>query len=130
MVTALGIDVGSTSTKAVLACVEGVEVGELAVASRPTPDQVTELLATVVAVVAEVLGRGAVPDVVGVASMAETGAALDADARPLTPLLRWDGHRAGAQAEGLARTLGREELFARTGVRPAAKVPLATLAWL
>ncbi|NTW40971.1 MAG: carbohydrate kinase, partial [Cellulomonadaceae bacterium] len=103
----------------------------LAVATEPTPAEADALVAAVVRLAAQVIARtGLRPAAVGIASMAETGVALDADGRPLTPLLRWDGHRAGTQADALAASLGRAELFAATGVRASAKVPLATWAWL
>ncbi|MFG1993064.1 L-fuculokinase [Actinoplanes sp. NPDC048988] len=70
------------------------------------------------------------PDVVGIASMAETGVPLDAAGEPLGPWLRWHEREAAAAAEALAGRLGREQLIAATGVRPSAKVPLAKLAWL
>lgn len=132
MVTALGVDVGSTNTKVVLAEVtDDAAVVERSVASAPTPPDPRGLLAVVVRLAREVLaGSAEPPAAIGVASMAETGVPLADDGAPLTDLLRWDGHRAGAQADALARDLGREVLFAATGVRPSAKVPLATLAWL
>lgn len=131
----LGVDVGTTNTKAALVQVTpggDPAVRELAVASTPTPDDARELLAGVGAVVRQVLDRwpDRPPAAVGIASMAETGVPLDRDGAPLTGLLRWDGHRAGAQAAGLVRTHGAEALFAATGVRAGAKVPLATWAWL
>lgn len=131
MVTALGVDVGSTNTKVVLAEVDDGTVVERSVASAPTPRDAPGLVAVVVSLAREALaGAAEPPAVIGVASMAETGVPLADDGTPLTDLLRWDGHRAGEQADALARDLGREALFAATGVRPSAKVPLATLAWL
>lgn len=150
----LGIDVGTTNTKVALvaaprSAADGV-VELLAVASAPTPgpadlDRVLRRLAVRALAVA---GRNAdvpgpahaprprtraaapVPLAVGVASMAETGVPLDARDRPLGPWLRWDGQRAAAEAAALADRLGATALFEATGVRPSAKVPLATLAWL
>lgn len=141
-VLALGLDVGTTNTKAALVLVDDAApaaggpdegpVREVAVAAAPTPSSVPDLLATVARVLDEVCGRwpGARPAVVGVASMAETGVPLDAHGDPVTELLRWDGRRAGEQAVALARAVGADRLFAATGVRPSAKVPLATWAWL
>ena len=132
---ALGIDVGTTNTKAVLVALgtpdDGRAVVELASASAPTPDDALRLVDAVVRVVRAVIEQsGVTPDAVGVASMAETGVALDHVGRPLTPLLRWDGHRAAEEAAALARTHGRHALFRATGARPGAKIPLATWAWL
>ncbi|MFC7406194.1 FGGY family carbohydrate kinase [Georgenia alba] len=131
MTLALGIDVGTTNTKAALVAVDGAGVEELAVTARPTPDDAPGLLATVDSVAGEVLrATDDPPQVVGVASMAETGVALDAADRPVTELLRWDAHRATEQARRLADRVGADRLFAGTGVRPSGKAPLATWAWL
>ena len=127
----LGIDVGTTNTKAVVVEIGSSGVLEAARASTPTPVSAAGLVDGVLRVVREVLGRtGSQPQAIGIASMAETGVPLDHDGRPLTELLRWDGHRAVDEAAALADRHGRGDLFRATGVRPSAKVPLATLAWL
>jgi len=141
IVLALGIDVGSTNTKAVLvrlAAGPGSPVGDplprpraVRVAVAPTPRDAPGLIAAVLHLVREVTAGGeAAPAVVGIASMAESGVPLDARGEPLTEILRWDGARAAAQARGLASTLGAPEVFAATGVRLSGKTPLATWAWL
>ena len=125
---ALGIDIGTTNTKVV--AVAGTRV--IASGSRPTPtdaDGLASVVGGLVGVVAAACPRR--PKAVGIASMAETGVPLDAHDRPLTPLLRWqDAAGSTAAAEALATRLGREALFAATGVRVAAKVPLAMWAAL
>ena len=127
----LGIDIGTTNTKAVVVEVSPRGVTEVARAGTPTPSTAAALVAAVLRVVREVLSRaGSPPAAIGIASMAETGVPLDRDGRPLTELLRWDGHRAAREAAVLTAQHGRLELFRATGVRPSAKVPLATLAWL
>ncbi|SFB33078.1 gluconokinase/xylulokinase [Cellulomonas marina] len=145
---------GTTNTKAVLVAVTddapddgtasgapapGRRVVVLAGAAASTPDP-AGLAATLRDLVDRVLdaaevpegplrGRRADPDVVGIASMAETGVPLDADDRPVGGWVRWDGHRAGAAAPvgGLALRVGAPALAAATGVRLAAKVPLVAL---
>ncbi|WP_291758951.1 FGGY family carbohydrate kinase [Cellulomonas sp. 73-145] len=128
-VRALGLDLGTTNTKAALVVVRdgAVRVVATAWAATPAPAALEPVLA---ALVREVLRDGAAPDAVGISSMAETGVPLDGDDRPLGDWLRWDGHRAEVQARRLAERLGAQELAAATGVRPSAKVPLATWAWL
>ena len=127
-VLALGIDVGTTNTKVAL-----VELGDTlrvraaAAAPTPSPADLTVVLAGLVAAVLRGTDR---PAAVGIASMAETGVPLDADGKPLGDWLRWDGHRAGAEARALADRLGWAELVRATGTRPSPKVPLATWAWL
>ncbi|MBO9556614.1 FGGY family carbohydrate kinase [Cellulomonas sp.] len=125
--TALGIDVGTTNTKAAL--VDVADGRGLGLASAPTPSP-TDLPVVLAGLVARAVGHGPAPEAVGVASMAETGVPLGPDGVPRGDWLRWDGHRAGAEAATLADRLGRADLFAATGVRASAKVPLATWAWL
>lgn len=134
----LGIDVGTTNAKVAVLAVpdEGLPVQVLAVAAAPTPapgdldGTLRGLTARALAQAAARTGAPVVPAAVGVASMAETGVPLGADGGPLGGWLRWDGHRAAAEAAALADRLGATALFEATGVRPSAKVPLATLAWL
>ncbi len=130
MGTALGVDVGTTHIK--VAVVDVAVPRTLAVASAPTPAP-ADLLRVVADLTRQVLDASPgtpVPAAVGVASMAETGVPVGPDDEPRGDWLRWDGHRAGRQSDELAARLGRAELFATTGVRASAKVPLATWAWL
>nr|WP_208405393.1 FGGY family carbohydrate kinase [Cellulomonas uda] len=126
----MGVDVGTTHTKVALVDVDAPRT--LAVASAPTPAP-ADLLRVVADLTRRVLAAAPdapVPAAVGVASMAETGVPVGPEDEPRGDWLRWDGHRAGAQADALAARLGRAELFAATGVRASAKVPLATWVWL
>ena len=123
----LGLDVGTTNVKAVVVEVVRGGVRTVARAATPTPVGGRELLAAVGRLVSQV---GADVDVVGVASMAETGVPVDDDGAPLGDLVRWDPSRAGRHADSIAGTYGAAELFAATGVRPSGKVPLATWAYL
>jgi sugar (pentulose or hexulose) kinase len=126
---ALGIDVGTTNTKVALVEWGRSGVSVRARASVPTPTA-SDFARTLDRLVQRTLDGQPPPEAVGIASMAETGVPLDADGAPLGDWLRWDGHRAGREAEALARRLGREQLIRATGVRPSAKVPLAIWAWL
>ncbi|MCP2635552.1 FGGY family carbohydrate kinase [Microbacterium sp. HD4P20] len=92
MTLVLGLDIGSTTTKAALVAV-AAEVSVVRVARTPTPADAAELIAACAAVARECLAdaRQAIA-AVGIASMAESGAVLGADGSPLTPLLRWDRH--------------------------------------
>ncbi|GAA3773899.1 FGGY family carbohydrate kinase [Plantactinospora mayteni] len=125
----VGIDLGTTNTKAALVAVDesGVRVRALASAPTPEPDAVKPVL---LALLRQVLRGAPAPDAVGIASMAETGVPLGRSGEPLGPWLRWNSHPAGAEADELSRRLGRDHLVAATGVRPTGKVPLATWAWL
>ncbi|GAA2727839.1 FGGY-family carbohydrate kinase [Cellulomonas aerilata] len=131
-VPVLGLDVGSTNVKAVLVSADAGAgtLTEVAVRAAPTPADPDFLVRVVVDLVRAVLDGHAPPHAVGIASMAETGAAFGADRSALTPLLRWESRRGTRDADALTGDLGRDALFAATGVRPSAKVPLVTWAWL
>jgi xylulokinase len=86
----LGLDIGSTSTKAVLVDVAD-DVTVLHIARASTPTDAAELVATAAALLRACVQAANRPvAAIGIASMAESGAALRADGTPLTPLLRWD----------------------------------------
>jgi sugar (pentulose or hexulose) kinase len=126
---AVGIDLGTTNTKVALVSVDATDVRVRAVAAAATPEP-SALRDVLTALLRRVLDGEPPPDVVGIASMAETGLPLDRDGGPLGRWLRWDGRRAGSEADRLADRLGWADLVAATGVRPSAKVPLVTWAWL
>ncbi|SEB58514.1 xylulokinase [Paramicrobacterium humi] len=121
---AVGIDIGSTNTKAVLVSCGGPrsELRELAVRQFSTPDTADELRDSVTQALRELTAVAPRhPLVVGIASMAETGVPLDAAGTPLTPLVRWN---ASADATVFER-IDPERFFCATGVPALPKVPLA-----
>ncbi|MFF2623717.1 FGGY-family carbohydrate kinase [Oerskovia jenensis] len=126
----LGIDVGTTNLKVALVAL-GDAPRTVATATRSTPADPDGLVGAVVRAVAET--TAAAPEVrvaaVGVASMAETGAAFDRAGRPLTALVDWSDLRATDTARKLADEVDPDDLFVRTGVRLGPKVPLAKWAW-
>ena len=126
---AIGIDIGTTNTKA---CLIAGDVPRLvAKASRPTSADVGELQNDVLALTADCLsGHPGEVAAVGISSMAETGTALDASLRPLRPLISWRDQPGREQAGELARELDAQDLYARTGLRLSAKLPLVTWRWL
>ncbi|HEX6499084.1 MAG TPA: FGGY family carbohydrate kinase [Micromonosporaceae bacterium] len=126
---ALGIDVGTTNTKVALVTIGGSDLRVRATASAPTPEP-DRLGPVLLRLFRQVLDGAPPPEAVGIASMAETGVPLDRYGRPLGDWVRWDSHPAGTEADDLARRLGWADLVRATGVRPSAKVPLATWAWL
>ncbi|MFC0627538.1 FGGY-family carbohydrate kinase [Kribbella deserti] len=73
---------------------------------------------------------GVVIEGVGIAGMAETGAAFDADGRAVTPLISWRDQPGVEQVQELAEQVGAAEFFARTGLRLSAKLPIVTWRWL
>lgn len=122
MAFVLGVDVGSTTTKAALVEVTGA-VSVVRVARRPTPTDAAALLAAVAAVAQEVLSDLAEPiAAVGIASMAESGVALDAAGDPLTPMLGWARPVDRRHLERLLHA--HPDLPAATGI-PATTKPVA-----
>lgn len=122
MVLVLGVDIGSTTTKAALVEVTDA-VSVVRVARRPTPSGVDELLATCAVVARECAAAAAAPiAAIGIASMGESGAALDANGRALTPLLRWDRRVDRRHLDGLLAA--HPGLPASTGI-PATTKPAA-----
>jgi len=121
----LGLDIGSTTTKAALVDVAaGVSVVHLA--RRPTPTGVAELIATAAAVSRECAEAASGPIVaIGIASMAESGTALDTDGRALTPLLRWNRRVDPAHLDALLAE--HPDLPRITGVPATSKPAAVTL---
>jgi sugar (pentulose or hexulose) kinase len=126
----LGLDIGTTNTKAVLLEV-AAEAVVLAVADSPTPSP-QGLSGVIAGLVAEVTAKcpSARIGAVGIASMAETGVPLNEAGQPIGDWLGWNANLAGSQAEALAAGLSADSVFAATGTRLSAKVPLAVWKWL
>ncbi|MFP5316714.1 MAG: FGGY-family carbohydrate kinase [Acidimicrobiia bacterium] len=130
----LGLDVGTTGTKAVVVDESGAEVGRAAV---PTPftcgERVEMDVDALRGCVAEVLGalggvRARVAGV-GVAGLAESGAPLDRSGRPLAPIVGWHDPRGQEAVDELERRLG-PDLELRIGQRLRPILTAAKLGWL
>ncbi|MEV8213446.1 FGGY family carbohydrate kinase [Leifsonia sp. NPDC077715] len=120
---ALGVDVGTTNTKVVLA-VFGDGVREERTLSVPTPSSGAALQSVVLNAVRDVVLDSPHPIVaIGVAAMGETGSLAGPDDQPRGELLRWaDGD--AATADRLTAAVGAEALYAATGVPAPHKSPL------
>jgi xylulokinase len=126
--TFLGIDVGSTTTKASLVDV-GDGVRELHIERTPTPGDAPGLRVAVARVVRECVRHASGPvAAVGIASMAETGVPLDADGAALSPFIRWNRD---ADRRPLDEVMRRHpDLPGRTGIPATTKPTLITLTGL
>lgn len=121
-----GIDVGTTHVKVGFFDGRG---GEVACVRRKTPSDLPALVKVVTDALgecAERAGRG--PEAIGIAGMAETGVPLDAEGRPLTPLIWWNDPRGAAEIAELG--LDDATLYAAAGRWADAKAPLAKWLWL
>lgn len=139
MTLLLGLDIGTTSVKAVVYRTDGLAVGA---SSLPTPTHIPrpgwafyhpdELWQTVVTAI-----RGALVDVpypdevasVAVTSMGESGVLLDAAGAATTDSIAWFDNRTRPQAVWLAERIGKDELFARSGLSLQPIFSLNKLLW-
>jgi xylulokinase len=134
VIRALGVDVGTTNTKVAVVEIAGPEIRELRVLRRPTAgdgDGIRTAVRGLVRDAVETLG-GAPVAAIGIASMAETGALLDADGRSLGGLLRWDAALPGGGVEpGLRERTGvpRPEKSTRALVTAALPGRPGAAAW-
>ncbi len=130
----VGVDVGTTSTKAVSFDADGGEhgTGEAGYPLlEPSPGQAVQDPSAVVDATLETI-RAALPGHGEVAGLAFSSAmhslvGLDADDRPLTPLLTWADNRAAKQADRLKTE--HPELHARTGTPLHPMAPLPKMVW-
>jgi xylulokinase len=135
----LGLDVGTTSIKAVVYRPDGIAVAS---AAAPTPTHVPrprwafyradELWGTVVDVIRRALAE--IPDPsqiasVAVASVAEAGVLLDANGEATADIIAWYDTRTKPQADWLGEHLGADALFASTGLSLQPIFSLCKMLW-
>ncbi|MDP3952667.1 FGGY family carbohydrate kinase [Microbacterium sp.] len=114
----LGLDIGSSTTKAALVEVTE-EVSVVHVARRRTPSDADDLITAAADVMRECAAAASGPiAAIGIAAMAESGAALDAGGNALTPLLRWD--------RGVDRSHVHTLLTQHPGLPAATGIPATT----
>jgi sugar (pentulose or hexulose) kinase len=133
-----GLDVGTTSVKALLVTPEG---GEIALGRAPTTwttttagaETTAESIAdaartALAAALAQVPGDRVVA--LGVASMAEAGVLVGPDDAPLAPVIAWHDHRDEEQLRDLVDTFGGEQFSVRTGLPVWTQWSLTKHRWL
>jgi sugar (pentulose or hexulose) kinase len=119
-----GVDVGTTSVKALLMTVDGVEVAEGRAPTRweRTADGVEAdpfaLRAAAMLALADALASAPDGRVIslGIASMGEAGVLVAADEQPLAPVVAWHDTRDLRQLSDLAQSLGGQRFSLRTGL--------------
>ncbi len=133
-----GLDVGTTSVKAVLLAPDGVEVAH---GRAPTvwarssegveadPYAIAEAARQALAN-ALLTMPGAHVAALGVASMAEAGVLVAPDDTPLAPVIAWHDSRDTAQLADLDRQLGGERFSLRTGLPLWTQWSLTKHRWL
>ena len=134
----IGLDVGTTATKAVafgLGSTWRATVVREYPLLQPGPGQQVQdpgtLVAAVLAALTDVVTqvRGAHVVAVSVSSAMHGLVGLDADLRPLTPLLTWADARATDEARGLRDSGQATELHRTSGTPVHPMSPLAKLLW-
>jgi gluconokinase len=134
----IGVDVGTTSAKAVAFDVDGRVLGSGTTRyplSEPAPGQAVQDPEAIVDGAMQAIreaakaarGEGARLAGLALSAAMHALAALDADDRPLTPVLTWADLRATAQAERLHAQ--HPELHDRTGTPLHPMAPLPKLVW-
>jgi len=136
----LGIDLGTTSTKAVAYDLRGRMV---ATASVPTtihyprplwayfePEELWGGAAAAVRSVVEQIGDPARIRSVAVASFAEAGVPVDANGQPTYYTIAWFDRRTIPQADWLLETVGEQRLFERSGLALQPIFTLCKLLWM
>jgi sugar (pentulose or hexulose) kinase len=133
----LGVDVGTSSTKAVVYSDEGRPVGEGRAATpwRTGPDGIDadpkELLDSALAAVDAALDAADVPvGGVGITSMGETGILVDGHGAPVAPAIAWHDTRDGAETAQLARDVDAAAFTRRTGKPLTQHYALTKHRWL
>ncbi|MGH2614767.1 MAG: FGGY-family carbohydrate kinase [Thermomicrobiales bacterium] len=139
MTLLLGLDVGTTSVKAVVYQPDGIAVAS---ASLLTPTHVPrpgwafyrpeELWETVVTVIQRALAELSDPGQiasVAVAAVGESGVLIDASGAATTDSIAWFDNRTRPQATWLAERIGKDELFARSGLSLQPIFSLNKLLW-
>jgi gluconokinase len=123
----LGLDVGTTSAKATAFDASGARVAHAEVVYPPR-DPAAQDAGVVVDAAVQAMREVAVrPSLVACSTAMHGIVALDADDRPLTPLLTWADTRAVAQADRLKAE--HPDLHDRTGTPLHPMSPLAKLVW-
>jgi sugar (pentulose or hexulose) kinase len=142
----LGIDIGTTSTKAVVYDDRGRPIGAsrvptlwttvgahvdidpavlLAGAIRAANDAVTDAADRDAEGDADVEIAG-----IGLASMGETGVLVDSAGRPVTPAIAWHDQRDAAEVAALGEQIGRSAFERRTGKPLRSQFALTKHRWL
>ena len=133
-----GLDVGTTSVKALLVTPDGTEVGlgRAATTWSATPSGAETSAASIAdaarAALADALDQapGDRVTALGVASMAESGVLVGPDDQSLAPVIAWHDHRDEVQLRDLVDAIGGERFSVRTGLPVWTQWSLTKHRWL
>lgn len=139
----VGVDVGTTNIKAIVFDLHGQPVAQASVPTptripRPAwadydPEELWQRTAEALRQASDSLddpGRAASITSIAIASMAETAIPLDAAGQPTHAAVAWFDRRARPQARWLDEVIGRDRLFAISGLSLQPIFGLCKLLWL
>lgn len=135
----LGIDMGSSSCKAVAFAVDGRALAQATQSytatsrypswSEMAPETFWKALLTVTQAVAAEVAQDPV-EVLALSSHAETFICIDAQQRVIGPAILNADNRAVNEASQIAQEIGRSQIFGITGLTAHAMYPLPKILWL
>lgn len=132
-----GLDVGTTSSKAVVYDADGLVLGSGRAATTwdvgPDGSQMDAeaLCRSAFDALSAAADAAAVPiRAVGITSMGESGVLVDARERPLTPVIAWHDDRDGEEVADLASTIGAEAFGGIAGKPLRGQFSLTKHRWL
>ena len=134
----IGLDVGTTGTKAAVLRSDGTVLGkgyreyELRFGKNGEVEQSAQdwYLAASEAIPEAIRKSGVEAGAITAISLSTQGGsmfAVDRDFQPLTPVMTWMDQRAAEEAETLCRTLGEETLYRKSGWKPGAAYDVAKI---
>jgi sugar (pentulose or hexulose) kinase len=134
----VGIDVGTTYSKATAVSLDGVERGHgrVPTAWRGVPSGAeadpAALVENALAAARKAISAAGSERVVaiGVTSMAETGVLLDRGGDPVVPAIVWHDRRGEEEARSLAADIGADEFTAHTGLRVGPMCTAVKYRWM
>jgi len=134
----VGIDVGTTMTKAAVVGPDGREISwgkaptpwrPVATGAEADPADLFDVAMRATSSALDAVPHGRVVGM-GVTSMAETVVLLDPEGNPATASIAWHDTRGLEQAEQLAGEIGRDAFTELTGLPVSSMCTLVKLAWL
>lgn len=132
----IGIDIGTTATKAVCFDIDGNVVKDISHSYpmyHPKPNWSTqnpqEILDTVLHCIAEIT-KDIQPEFISFSSAMQSIIAIDANGKPLTQAILWADNRADIIAEKLKNSDKGKHFYQKTGIPIHPFSPMTKIAWL
>ena len=131
----IGIDIGTTATKAICFDLHGNVIRQVSNAYpmyHPKPDwsvqNPQEILQTVLDCIAEIT-KGIQPEFISFSSAMQRIIAIDESGKPLTDAVLWADNRANAIAEKLKNSEKGKHFYQKTGIPIHPFSPMTKIAW-